>query len=149
MRNDHEAITILLVEDNPGDVLLVQEALASAKILNRLIVCEDGEVAMEYLHRAKDGDPELAWPGLVLLDLGLPKKDGREVLAEIKGDPKLRTIPVVVMTSSRDEEDVWKSYDLQANCYVSKPVDFEQLMEVVNAIETFWLTLVQLPPGPQ
>lgn len=140
-----EPIEILLVEDNPGDVVLVREALKSAKVRNNLHVAQDGELAMQFLTGAKN-NPEHIRPGMVLLDLNLPKKDGREVLAEIKGNPELRSIPVVVMTSSEDEEDIWKAYDAQANCYITKPVNFDQLMKVVQSIEDFWLNLVQLPP---
>lgn len=141
------AIEILLVEDNPGDVLLVKEALKTAKVRNHLHIASDGVAAMEFL-RSKPGsaNPKGIRPGVVLLDLNLPKKDGREVLSDIKNDPELRSIPVVVMTSSEDEEDIWQAYDAQANCYITKPVDFEQLMKVVRTIEDFWLNLVQLPP---
>jgi chemotaxis family two-component system response regulator Rcp1 len=138
-------IEILLVEDNPGDVVLVREALKSAKVRNNLHVAQDGQAAIDFL-QGEAGNPDHIRPGLVLLDLNLPKKDGREVLRDIKGDPELRTIPVVVMTSSIDEEDIWKAYDAQANCYITKPVNFDQLMKVVQSIEDFWLSLVQLPP---
>lgn len=147
MSNHAESINILLVEDNAGDIVLVREALKSAKIYNQLHVCEDGEKAIQYLQRVAEKDPSTQRPGLVLLDLNLPKKDGREVLGEIKQDEDLRSIPVVVMTTSKNEEDIWRAYDLQANCYITKPVDFNQLMNVVKAIESFWLTLVQLPPA--
>lgn len=139
-------IEILLVEDNPGDVLLVKEALKSAKVRNNLHVAQDGIAAIDFLLCKGDNARDKIRPGVVLLDLNLPKRDGREVLQDIKQNPQLRTIPVVVMTSSKDEEDIWKAYDAQANCYITKPVTFDQLMKVVQSIEDFWLTLVQLPP---
>lgn len=145
MANDAATIEILIVEDNPGDILLVREALRDAKVHNNLHVAEDGAVAMDFLNGDKKINPRGIRPGLILLDLNLPKKDGREVLRDVKGDPALRSIPVVVMTSSQAEEDIFKAYDLQANCYITKPVDFEQLMKVVKAIESFWLNLVKLP----
>jgi chemotaxis family two-component system response regulator Rcp1 len=144
MAHAFEPTEILLVEDNPGDVVLVREALKSAKVRNNLHVASDGELAIDFLRGGK-GNPQHIRPGLVLLDLNLPKKDGREVLHDIKNDPELRSIPVVVMTSSEDEEDIWRAYDAQANCYITKPVNFEQLMKVVQTIEDFWLNLVRLP----
>jgi chemotaxis family two-component system response regulator Rcp1 len=140
-------IEILLVEDNPGDVTLITEALKDAKVYNTLHVARDGVEAMQYLHDSLDPDSGVSRPGLILLDLNLPRKDGREVLKEAKSDEKLRSIPIVVMTTSKDEEDIIKAYDSQANCYITKPVDFDQLMKVVHTIEDFWLTLVQLPQG--
>jgi len=138
------AIEILLVEDNPGDVRLTEEALKECKVVNRLNVVPDGVEALAYLR--KEGEYASAeTPDLMLLDLNLPKKDGREVLAEVKEDPELRMIPVVVLTTSRDEQDILKSYDLHANCYITKPVDFEQFISVVRAIEDFWLSVVKLP----
>ena len=138
------AIEILLVEDNPGDVRLTEEALKEGKVVNRLNVVPDGVEALAYLR--KEGEYASAeTPDLMLLDLNLPKKDGREVLAEVKEDPELRMIPVVVLTTSRDEQDILKSYDLHANCYITKPVDFEQFISVVRAIEDFWLSVVKLP----
>jgi CheY-like chemotaxis protein len=134
------AIEILLVEDNPGDVRLTIEGLKEGKVRNKLQLARDGVEAMEYLH-----DPANRRPDLILLDLNLPRKDGREVLAEIKSDPRLRTIPVVVLTTSRAEQDILRSYELQANCYITKPVDLEQFMMVVKSIEDFWLTIVTLP----
>jgi len=134
----------LLVEDNPGDVRLTEEALKEGKVINRLSVVPDGVEAIEYLRKRGDY-ASAATPDLVLLDLNLPKKDGREVLAEVKQDPDLRKIPVVVLTTSRDEQDILKSYDLHANCYITKPVDFEQFIRVVRAIEDFWLSVVKLP----
>lgn len=137
-------IDILLVEDNPGDVRLTQEALKEAKVRNRLHVVEDGVAAMGFLHQEGEyqGMPK---PDLILLDLNLPKKDGREVLEEIKQDPSLMRIPVVVLTTSQAEEDIVRSYDLHANCYVTKPVDLDQFINIVKSIEDFWLTIVKLP----
>ena len=140
------AVQILLIEDNPGDVRLTEEALKEGKVINRLSVVPDGVEAIEYLRKRGDY-ASAATPDLVLLDLNLPKKDGREVLAEVKQDPELRKIPVVVLTTSRDEQDILKSYDLHANCYITKPVDFEQFIRVVRAIEDFWLSVVKLPPN--
>ncbi|ACY17135.1 response regulator [Haliangium ochraceum] len=137
-------IEILLVEDNPADVDLTQETLSYAKIRNRLQVVHDGEQALAYLRR--EGEyAEAVRPDLILLDLNLPRKDGREVLAELKADPDLRTIPVVVLTSSDTERDVVRSYDLGANCYVTKPVDLDQFADVVRTIEDFWFVVVKLP----
>jgi CheY-like chemotaxis protein len=141
-------IEILMVEDNDGDVFLTMEALKSAKIANSVHVMHDGVEALEYLRR--QGKYATApRPDLILLDLNLPGKDGREVLAEIKPDPELRAIPVVVLTSSSAEQDVVKSYDLHANCYIVKPVDFSGLMEVVRSIGSFWLVVATLPPNGQ
>ncbi len=137
-------IDILLVEDNPGDVELVREALSEGKIRNELHVAQDGIEAMKFLKR-EAGYEDSPCPDLVLLDLNLPKKSGREVLEEIKSNAKLKFIPVVILTSSKAEEDILKSYKLYANCYVTKPVDFEQFMKVVKSIEDFWLTVVKLP----
>jgi CheY-like chemotaxis protein len=138
-------IEILLVEDSPSDTDLTVEALAAAKISNRLSVVEDGVQAMEFLRR-QGGYAQAPRPDLILLDLNLPRKDGREVLADIRADEKLTTIPVVVLTTSQAEKDVLHAYALHANCYITKPVDFQQFMEVVRAIEDFWLTVVKLPP---
>ncbi|HAF96333.1 MAG: response regulator [Elusimicrobia bacterium GWC2_51_8] len=138
-------IEILLVEDNPADVRLTTEALKEEKILNNLNIVSDGVEAMAYLRR--EGKYEKAErPDLVLLDLNLPKKDGREVLKEIKEDPSLKTIPVVVLTASEAEEDVMSSYTLHANCYITKPVDLKQFIKVATCIQDFWLTIVKLPP---
>jgi two-component system, chemotaxis family, response regulator Rcp1 len=138
-------IEILMVEDNPGDVRLTREALKGGKIWNALTVVTDGVAALDYLqHRAPYEAAER--PDLVLLDLNLPKKDGREVLAAMKADASLKTIPVVILTTSQAEEDVVRAYNLNANCYVTKPVDFEQFTRIVQAIEQFWLTIVTLPP---
>ncbi len=138
-------IEILLVEDNPGDVRLTQEALKDAKVLNKLRVVSDGVEALAFLRR-QGKYAHAVRPGLILLDLNLPKMDGRKVLAEIKEDPDLKRIPVVVLTISKADEDIIKTYELHANCYITKPVDLEQFMEVVKAIENFWLTVVKLPP---
>ncbi len=136
---------ILLVEDNPGDVRLTEEALKEGKIMNKLSVVNDGVEAMDYLRR-RGRYADAARPDLILLDLNLPKKNGREVLAEIKSDESLRRIPVVILTVSRAEEDILKSYDLHANCYISKPIDFDQFIKVVRTIENFWFSIVLLPP---
>jgi len=145
-RENIRPIEILLVEDNPGDVRLTLEALKEGKVLNKLSIVKDGVEAMEFLRRQKKFSKTVR-PDLVLLDLNLPRKDGREVLAEIKSDPDLRRIPVVILTTSRSEQDILKSYDQNANCYITKPVDLNQFMEVVQSIENFWLTIVQLPPN--
>jgi two-component system, chemotaxis family, response regulator Rcp1 len=138
-------VHILLVEDNPGDVRLTKEALREGKIINTLSDVPDGVEALNFL-RKKGRYAGATRPDVILLDLNLPRKDGREVLAEIKDDPDLKRIPVVVITSSSSEEDVLRSYDLHANCYVSKPVDLEQFMSVVKSIEDFWMGIVKLPP---
>ncbi|WP_103350925.1 response regulator [Amycolatopsis sp. CA-128772] len=137
-------IDILLVEDDPGDVLMTREAFAHHKIRNPLHVAEDGVEALRFLHR-EGPFRDSPRPGLILLDLNLPRKDGRELLGEIKEDPALRTIPVVVLTTSEAEEDILRSYELHANAYVTKPVDFEKFVEVVRKIDDFWVTVVQLP----
>ena len=137
-------IEILLVEDNPGDVRLTQEGLKEGKVTNNLHVATDGVEAMEFL-RKEGGFSNSPRPNLILLDLNLPKKNGKEVLEEIKSDPDLRRIPVVMLTTSRDEQDILKSYELHCNCYVTKPVGFDQFMEVVTSINEFWLTVVELP----
>ena len=137
-------VEILLIEDNPGDVRLTLEALRDAKVSNRVHVAADGVEALAFLRREGDraGAPS---PHLILLDLNLPRKDGREVLAEIKADPELASTPVVVMTTSDTEEDILRAYNLHANCYVTKPVDLDQFIHVVKEIEDFWLTIVELP----
>jgi CheY-like chemotaxis protein len=140
----HGSVEVLLVEDNPGDVRLTKEALKEGKLLNNVTVVGDGVEALSFLHRqGKYADAAL--PDLILLDLNLPKKDGREVLADIKTDDNLRRIPVVVLTTSSAEEDILRTYDLHANCYITKPVDLEQFMRVVKSIEDFWVTVVRLP----
>ena len=136
-------VSILLVEDNPGDVRLTQEALKDSKMLNNLSVVADGVEAMAYLRQEREY-AAAARPDLILLDLNLPKKDGREVLEEIKSDPALRCIPVVILTTSKAEQDILRAYDLHANCYVTKPVDLEQFITVVQSIEEFWLTIVTM-----
>ena len=147
-RGDEEAtgrpVEILLVEDNPGDARLAIEALKDAKVRNNLAIVTDGEQALDYLHRR--GKYENATrPDLVLLDLNLPRKSGREVLCEVKEHQSLRRIPVVILTTSQAEEDVLKAYNCNANCYISKPVDLDQFIKVVRSIEDFWLTIVKLP----
>jgi two-component system, chemotaxis family, response regulator Rcp1 len=137
-------VEILLVEDNPGDVRLTREALKEAKVRNSLSVVGDGVEAMAFLHR-EGGYATAPRPDIVLLDLNLPRKDGREVLAEVKADPDLRRVPIVILTTSKAEEDILKTYDLHANCFVTKPVDFDQFIRVIQSIEGFWLTIVQLP----
>ena len=141
-----DPIEILLVEDNPGDVRLTQEALKEGKLNNKLHVVEDGVEAWSFLKRKGDhaGAPR---PDLILLDLNLPKKDGRELLEEIKEDKGLKRIPVVILTTSKADEDIMKTYNLHANCYITKPVDLEQFINVVKSIENFWLTIVKLPPN--
>ena len=138
-------IEILLVEDNPGDVRLTREVLKEGKLLINLRAVEDGVEALAFLRR-EGKYADATRPDLILLDLNLPKKDGREVLAVIKADEHLRRIPVVVLTVSQAEEDILKSYNLNANCYISKPVDLDQFIRVVKSIEDFWLTIVKLPP---
>lgn len=140
-----KAIEILLVEDNPGDARLTQEAFRDAKVTNNIHLATDGEEALAFLRKL--GVHEQApRPDIVLLDLNLPKKDGREVLAEIKDDDDLKRIPVVILTTSKAEEDILKTYNLHANCYMSKPVELEPFLEVIKAIENFWLSFVKLPP---
>ena len=145
-RKAGKEIEILMVEDNPGDVRLAQEALKDAKVANRMYMVPDGVEAMAFLRR-QGKYTDAVRPDLILLDLNLPKKDGREVLAEIKKDPSLRRIPVVILTVSKSEEDIIRTYDLHANCYIAKPVDLDKFLEVVKAIEDFWLTVVKLPPN--
>jgi len=139
-------IEILLVEDNPGDVRLTQEALKEAKVQNKLHVANDGVEAMEFL-RNEGKFKNVPRPDLILLDLNMPRKNGLEVLSEIKGDDDLKKIPVVILTVSKNEEDILKSYSLHANCYITKPVDLIQFLNVVKSIEDFWLTIVKLPKG--
>ena len=142
--NISRPIEILLVEDNPGDVRLTKEALKDARVINNLHVAGDGIEALDFLKRLEKHRNAIR-PDLILLDLNLPKKDGREVLSEIKADPGLRQIPVVILTTSKAEEDILKTYDLHANCYITKPVDLEKFIEVISAIEDFWLSIVKLP----
>ncbi|MBU1050202.1 response regulator [Candidatus Bipolaricaulota bacterium] len=146
MRQAGDMIDILLVEDNEGDARLAKEALKEAKVANTLHWVEDGEEAMKFLHQ-EGKYSESPRPQVILLDLNLPKKDGREVLAAIKHDEALRRIPVVILTASEAESDIMKTYDLHANCYITKPIDLDQFLKVVKAIEGFWLTIVKLPNG--
>jgi CheY-like chemotaxis protein len=137
-------VEILLVEDSPSDADLTEEALSDGKVLNHLHWVEDGVEALAFLRRqGKYADAPR--PDLILLDLNLPKKDGRDVLAQIKADPRLKLIPVIVLTTSAAERDILKTYELNANCYVTKPIDLEQFISVVKLIETFWLAVVKLP----
>lgn len=145
MIRNGRSIEILLVEDNAADVRLTEEALRDGQLLNRLHVARDGAEALDFLE-GKGAYSDVPRPDLILLDLNLPKKDGREVLAKIKGDDGLKSIPVVVLTTSSAEEDILQSYNLNANCYITKPVDFEQFLNVVKAIECFWFNIVVLPP---
>lgn len=144
VKGDVKVIEILLIEDNPGDVRLTQEVLKEGKISNHLNVVEDGAQAIDFLHR-HGRFAHAPRPDLILLDLNLPRKNGREVLAEIKLNTDLKRIPVVVLTTSQAEEDVLQVYDLNANCYIVKPIDLEQFIKVVRSIEQFWLTIVKLP----
>lgn len=139
-----QPIEILLVEDNPGDVRLTREAFKEGKVRNNLSVASDGVEALAFLRR-EGKYANAPRPDVILLDLNLPRKDGREVLAEIKEDPDLRRLPVVVLTTSQAEQDILKSYNLHANCYITKPVDLERFITVVKSIETFWLSVVKLP----
>ena len=140
------SVNILLVEDNPGDVRLTKEAFKEAKVNNNLHIVSDGVEALDFLRRKGKyiGAPR---PDIILLDLNMPKKNGREVLAEIKADPDLMRIPVLVLTISQAEEDILRSYNLHANCYIQKPVDINKFIDVVKSIEGFWLTIVKLPSG--
>lgn len=144
MGADSRSIEVLLVEDNPGDVRLTREALKEGKVFNNLSVAKDGEEALAFLRR--EGEfADAPRPDVILLDLNLPRKDGREVLEAIKSDPSLRTIPVVILTSSEAERDIARAYELNANCYITKPVDLDQFITVVKSIEDFWFTVVKLP----
>ncbi|MBI3445677.1 MAG: response regulator [Magnetospirillum sp.] len=145
LRSIQEAFEILLVEDNPGDARLAQEALKEGRMTSRLKVVVDGVEAMAFLRREGqyNGSPR---PNLILLDLNLPRKDGRQVLAELKADEDLRRIPVVVLTTSQAEQDILRSYDLHANCYITKPVDLDRFISVVRSIEEYWCSVVTLPP---
>ena len=138
-------VEILLVEDDPADVLLTQEALLGSKIRNNLHVVDDGVEALAFL-RQEGRYRDVPRPDLILLDLNMPRKDGREVLADIKEDPGLKTIPVAVLTTSSQDEDILKSYELHANCYITKPVGLEQFATVVQSLDDFWFTIVKLPP---
>ena len=146
MKNKFKAVEILLIEDNPGDVRLTVEALKESKIINNLNVVDDGIEALSYLQ--KEGIyKDKPRPDLIILDLNLPKKDGREVLGEIKSDDSLKQIPIVILTTSEAEEDIIKSYELHANCYITKPVNMEQFIKVVKSVGDFWFSIVMLPPG--
>jgi len=140
-----KAIEVLLIEDSPSDAALTIEALQAGKIGNNLNRVADGVEAMAYL-RQQGSFAKSPRPDLIMLDLNLPKKDGREVLRELKSDPSLKLIPVIVLTTSRSDKDVLQSYELSANCYITKPVDFQQFIDVVKSIEHFWLSVVMLPP---
>jgi len=137
-------IDILLVEDNPGDARLAKEALKEGKVKNQLHIVTDGVEATDFLFKRNDYK-DAPSPDLIILDLNLPKKDGREVLAEIKADENLKSIPIVILTTSKAEEDILKAYNLHANCYITKPLDLNKFLEVVKSIEDFWLTIVKLP----
>jgi two-component system, chemotaxis family, response regulator Rcp1 len=139
-------IDILLVEDNPGDADLAREALEGGKLNNKLFVVGDGEAAMDFLYQS-GAYADVPRPDLILLDLNLPRKDGREVLADIKAHKDLKRIPVVILTTSQSEEDVLKSYNLHANCFITKPIDLNQFTKVVRSIEDFWFSIVVLPPN--
>jgi CheY-like chemotaxis protein len=141
-----QVVDVLLVEDDEGDVLMTREAFEYYKIRNTLHVVRDGEKALQFLRRL-DEHADAPRPGLILMDLNLPRRDGLEVLAEIKEDPSLRLIPVVILTTSQAEEDILRSYALHANAYVSKPVDFERFIEVIRQIDSFFITVVRLPPS--
>ena len=138
------SIDILVVEDNPGDARLIKEVLNENKIFNSLYIVRDGVEAMDFLY-ARGKFKESPKPDLIILDLNLPRKDGREVLAEIKSDNELKRIPVVIMTISQAEEDIFKSYSLHANCFVTKPIDLNQFIKVIKSIENFWFSVVKLP----
>lgn len=137
-------IDILLVEDNPGDVRLTKEALKESRILNNLYFAKDGVEALAFLNR-EEPYQEVPKPDLILLDLNLPKMDGRELLAKIKQNPELKRIPVVVVTTSEAEQDILRTYDLHANCYITKPVDLDKFVDIVKGLEEFWLSIVKLP----
>ena len=147
--NESKPITILMAEDDADDRLLAREALTEARLANDLHFVQDGEKLMDYLHRRDGygGPVDAPRPGLILLDLNMPRKDGREALAEIKADPKLRRIPIVVLTTSKAEEDILRSYDLGVSGFVTKPVTFEGLVNVMKTISMYWFQIVELPPG--
>ncbi len=144
-KSNLNSIDILIVEDNDGDARLIREVFNENKLFNSLHFVRDGEEAMDFLFRRGKYDDAVR-PDLIILDLNLPRKDGREVLAEIKSDPLLKQIPVVIMTISQAEEDILKSYNLHANCYVTKPIDLNQFSKVIRSIENFWFSIVKLPP---
>lgn len=146
--NTAEPIKILLVEDNPGDIRLTKEALKDSKIHNTLEIVEDGDEALDYLHK-RGKYKNATRPDLVLLDLDLPNTSGREVLEKAKGDPGLKRIPFVVLTISKSDQDILNSYDMQANAYINKPIDLDQFIKVIHSIEDFWLTIVKLPSSSE
>ncbi|HBF35505.1 TPA: response regulator [Candidatus Sumerlaeota bacterium] len=146
--SDSRSIHILLVEDSPSDVYLTTRALKEAKVLNELYVAEDGVEALDFLYQ-RGNYTNAPRPDIIFLDLNLPRKSGREVLAEVKSDPALASIPVVVLTTSQAEEDILETYALHANCYVTKPVDLTQFLGAIKAIQGFWLDVVRLPPEPR
>ena len=141
-------VKILLVEDNPVDVMITENAFNAGRVYNNLHVAEDGEEAMDFLYK-RGKFSSAPSPEIILLDLNLPRKDGREVLSEIKGNPSLRHIPVIILTTSEDQEDIWRSYELQANCFITKPVDMEQFTKAMECLGEFWFTLVRLPTPPK
>ncbi len=145
MLQPNQRFEILLVEDNPGDVLLTREAFREGRLAHRLSVAEDGEEAICFL-RQEGKHADAPRPDLILLDLNLPKKDGRQLLAEVKDDPLLRQIPVIVLTTSDAEQDIWRAYRLHANCYLTKPVQMDDFLAKIRSVEDFWLTVVRLPP---
>ncbi len=145
MKRNVESIDILLVEDNPGDVRLTKEALKDAKVLNDVYIAKDGVEAMQFLHK-EGAFKDAPVPDMILLDLNLPRTDGREVLAEVKADPKLKRIPVVILTTSKADEDIIKTYNLHANAYITKPVDLNRFVDIIHTLEEFWFTIVKLPP---
>ena len=149
MKTERKSITILLAEDDPDDRMLVQDAVAEGRLVNELRCVEDGEELLDYLHQRGKyaGESAAPRPGLILLDLNMPRKDGREALKEIKADPALRQIPVVVLTTSKAEEDIFRSYDLGANSFVTKPVTFQSLVELMKTLGRYWLEIVELPGG--
>lgn len=149
MFKNTKSITILMADDDPDDRLMTQDALEESRLVNELHFVEDGEELMDYLYRrGKYAElDEAPRPGLILLDLNMPRKDGREALEEMKADPELRRIPVVVLTTSKTEEDILRSYDLGANSFIAKPVQFESLLDVIRTIGKYWFEIVELPPG--
>ncbi len=149
MKKNGKPITILMADDDPDDRMLTKEAMEEALVINDLYFVEDGEELMDYLYQRgqyvdQDSSPR---PGLILLDLNMPKKDGREALKEIKADPELRRIPIVVLTTSKAEEDIWRTYDMGVSSYITKPVTFEGLIDVMKTLKKYWLEIVELPPG--
>ena len=150
-QNNGQPIVILMADDDADDRMLTKDALGESRVLNEIRFVEDGEELMEYLHRkGKYADPESSpKPGLILLDLNMPKKDGREALKEIKSDPNLRRIPVVIMTTSKAEEDIFRSYDFGASSFITKPVTFDRLVEIVRTLGDYWFSIVELPVGAQ